>query len=116
MRARFGRITRVLAVVFVVTGLGAVYAGLGSGHQTTPGSGDNGLVLLAIGVAYLVAGAGLWIEFPWAWWLGGGLSMLVVIGDLVVGIHDGGFVAWSAILALFAASLVRGRRERASRS
>jgi hypothetical protein len=36
MRPRFGRMTQVLSVVFVLAGVGAGLAGLNSGHQTTP--------------------------------------------------------------------------------
>jgi len=110
MRPRFGRVTQVLSVVFLVAGVGAGLAGLNSGHQTTPGSGDNGLILIVLGAAYLVVGVGLWVEYIWAWWAGLALTSVVVIVDLVRGALDGGFVVWTVFLMLFAASAVQGLR------
>jgi hypothetical protein len=110
MRPHFGKVTRVLAVIFVITGVGAGSVGLNSGHQTTPGSGSNGPILIALGIAYLLVGAGIWIESVWAWWAGIVLTSIVVVMDLVLGIHDGGLVLWSVFLALFAVSAVQKRR------
>lgn len=44
MRPTFGRLTRALAVILVVTGLGATFVGMNSGSQTTPGSAHDGLI------------------------------------------------------------------------
>ncbi len=110
MRPRFGRVTQVLSVVFVLAGVGAGFVGLNSGHQTTPGSGDDGLILLVLGVAYLLVGVGLWIEHVWAWWAGLALTSIVVVADLIRGTYDGGLVEWSAFLVLFGVSLAQGRR------
>ncbi len=101
----------MLSVIFALAGLGAALAGINSGHQTTPRTGQDGLILLTLGVVYVFVGVCLWIEFLWAWWAGLDLASVVVIADLVLGIHDGGLVVWSAFLALFAASAVQGRHE-----
>lgn len=116
MRPRFGRLTQVLAAVFVLTGVGAGLVGLNSGRQTTPGSADNGLILLVLGAAYALVGIGLWIESIRAWWAGLALTSFVVIVDLILGIHDGGLVLWSAFLALFAISAAQGRGSQTSQS
>ncbi len=108
MRPRFGRVTQVLSVVFVLAGLGAGLVGLNSGHQTTPGTATNGLILVVLGAAYLLVGVGLWVEYIWAWWVGLVLTSVVVIVDLVRGVLDGGLVEWGAFLVLFAASAVQG--------
>jgi hypothetical protein len=112
MRPRFGRVTQVLSVVFVLAGIGAGLAGLNSGHQTSPGTDDNGLILLALGAAYLVVGVGLWMEYLWAWRAGLALTSIVVAVDVVRGTYDGGLVAWSVFLVLFAVSLAQGVRDR----
>jgi hypothetical protein len=109
MRPTFGRPTQVLAGVFILAGLGATIAGLSSGHQTTPGTAGNGLILLALGAIYLVVGAGIWIENLWAWWLGLAAASIVVVADLIRGVHDGGLLLWSAFLVLFIVSAVQGR-------
>jgi hypothetical protein len=110
MRPRFSRLTQVLAVIFLVTGVGAGLVGLNSGSQTTPGTADNGLILVVLGAAYLLVGIGLWIEYTWAWWAGLALTSIVVVMDLALGIHDGGLAVWSVLLALFVASAVQGWR------
>ena len=112
MRPRFGRLTQVLSVVFVLAGLGACIAGLNSGHQTTPGSAYNEPILLALGFTYLLVGVGLWIEYIWAWWAGFALTSVVVIADLVRGVFDRGLVVWAVFLMLFAASAAQGLRSR----
>jgi hypothetical protein len=112
MRPRFGRLTQALSVVFLVTGLGAGLAGLGSGHQMTPGSAYNGPILLVLGITYLLVGIGLWAESIWAWWAGFALTSVVVVVDLVRGIFDGGLLAWAVFLMLFAASAAQGVRGR----
>jgi hypothetical protein len=85
MRPTFGRLTRALAVILVVTGLGATFVGMNSGSQTTPGSAHDGLILLGIGAAHLIVGAGLWMEYLWAWWAGVALTSFVVLMDLALG-------------------------------
>jgi hypothetical protein len=114
VRPRFGRVTQVLSVIFVLAGLGAVVVGVNSGHQTTPGSANNGLILLTLGAAYLLVGVGLWIEFVWAWWAGLALATIVVVVDLFRGTYDGGLVEWSVFLVLFAVSFAQGIRDRAT--
>jgi uncharacterized membrane protein (DUF2068 family) len=72
--------------------------------------------LLVLGAAYALVGVGLWIEYIWAWWAGLALTSFVVVLDLILGIHDGGLVLWSAFLVLFVISAAQGRRSQTSQS
>lgn len=110
MRPRFSRLTRCLAAIFLLTGVGAGFAGLNSGGQTTPGAAGNGLILLLLGIAYAVVGAGVWMEYVWAWWSGLVLASIVVVVDAILGIFDGGFAVWALLLMLFLASGIDGWR------
>jgi hypothetical protein len=112
MHPRFGRLTQALSIIFALAGLGACIAGLSSGHQTTPGTAHNGLILVALGATYLLVAIGLWVEYLWAWRVGLALTSVVVMVDLVRGVVDGGFVMWAVFMALFAASAAQGRRSR----
>jgi hypothetical protein len=111
MRPRFGVLTQVLAVVFLVAGVGAGYAGLNSGHQTTPGTGSNQVVLIGLAIGYLIAGVGIWMESAWAWWAGVAATLFVVVMDPVLGSPDHGWVIWSVLLLGFAVSGVQGWRD-----
>jgi hypothetical protein len=113
VRPRFGRLTKVLAVVFLLAGIGAVIAGVSSGHQTTPGSAYDGPILLVLGVAFLLVAGGLWVESIWAWWAGITATSAVVIVDVIRGVFDGGFVLWALFFVLFATSAAQGARGRA---
>ena len=104
MRPKFGFLTRMLAVVFIVAGVGAVEAGLHSGDQ-----GNDKLLLLLLGIGFLVVGAGLGFDYVWAWWVGLGTTLLTVVLDLVLHVEDGGWVVWSGFLILFLISGVQGR-------
>ena len=110
MRPLFGTLTRVLAVVFVITGLGAAYAALTAGNQTTPGHGGDRLILVALAIGYLVIGAGLWVEFVWAWWVGAAVTTATVVMSLAVHTPDGSWIVWLVFLVLFALTGVQGRR------
>jgi hypothetical protein len=112
MRPRFGQPTRILAGVLLLAGVGGCYAGLNSGPQTTPGAADNGPILLVIGLVYLAAGLGLWIESLWGRRLGAGLAAFVVVMDLLLGVRDGGLIVSAGMVVLFAVSAVRGFLDR----
>ena len=112
MRPRFGTLTRVLAGAFVLAGIGAGIAGLSAGDQSTPGHAWNREILLALALTNLVVGASLWMEYPWAWWVGLGLTSFTVVMDLLLHAIDGGWMIWSVFLVLFAVSAAQGRRDR----
>ena len=104
MRPKFGFLTRVLAVVFIVAGVGAAEAGLHSGDQ-----GNDKLLLWLLGIGFLVVGAGLGFDYVWAWWVGFATTLFTVVMDLVLHAPDGGWVIWSGFLILFLISGVQGR-------
>jgi hypothetical protein len=112
MRPRFGALTQVLAVVFLVAGIGAGFAALGSGHQTVAGVGGSRLILVALAIGYLVVGVGIWMESLWAWWAGVAATLFVVVMDPLLGSPDHGWIIWSAFLFGFAVSAAQGWRDR----
>lgn len=85
MRPKFGFFTRTLAAVFIVAGVGAAEAGLHSGDQ-----GNDKLLLWLLGIGFLVAGAGLGLDYLWAWWAGFAATFFTVVMDLVLSVRDGG--------------------------
>jgi len=106
MRPKFGFLTRMLAVVFIVAGVGAAEAGFHSGEQ-----GNDKLLLWGLGIGFLVVGAGLGFDYLWAWWVGLATTSFTVVMDLVLHVRDGGWVIWSGFLILFLLSGVQGRTE-----
>ena len=104
MRPKFGFLTRMLAVVFIVAGVGAAEAGFHSGEQ-----GNDKLLLWLLGIGFLVVGAGLGFDYLWAWWVGLATTSFTVVMDLVLHVRDGGWVIWSGFLILFLISGVQGR-------
>ena len=106
MRPKFGFLTRMLAVVFIVAGVGAAEAGFHSGEQ-----GNDKLLLWLLGIGFLVVGAGLGFDYLWAWWVGLATTSFTVVMDLVLHVRDGGWVIWSGFLILFLLSGVQGRTE-----
>jgi hypothetical protein len=111
MRPRFGALTQALAVIFILAGLGAAYAGLNSGHQTAPGHGNDQAILFALAVGYLVVGVSLWMQYLWAWWAGLILTTVVVVMDAVLKAPDRGWMIWSGFLVAFAMSAIQGWRD-----
>lgn len=110
MRPSFGTLTRVLAAIFVITGLGAGYAALTAGDQMTAGHGGDRLILTVLAISYGVIGAGLWVELVWAWWAGAAVTIVTVVMSLALHTPDGGWVVWLVFLVLFALTAVQGRR------
>ena len=105
MRPRFGILTRVLSVVFILAGVGAAEAEIFSQASVFA---QVTLIVLAIG--YLIVGVGVWGEFLWAWWAGGALTGVVVVMTLVL--NPKGFsLIWAAALVMFAISGVQGWRD-----
>jgi hypothetical protein len=104
MRPKFGFFTRMLALVFIIAGVGAAEAGLHSGDQ-----GNDKLLLWLLGIGFLVVGAGLGFDYVWAWWVGLATTLFTVVMDLVLHAPDGGWVIWSGFLILFLISGVQGR-------
>jgi hypothetical protein len=110
MRPKFGFLTRMLAVVFIVAGVGAAEAGLHSGDQ-----GNDKLLLWLLGLGFLVVGGGLGFDYVWAWWVGFATTLFTVVMDLVLHAPDGGWVIWSGFLFLFLMS-GQGRARTESRA
>jgi hypothetical protein len=108
MRPKFGPLTRFLAAVYVISGVGSGIVGVNSGHPTTPGSGDIKGILLLMALGFLVVGIGLWAEFLWAWWVGAAAALFTVGMGAVLGIELGGLLVWSAFLILFIVSAIQG--------
>jgi ABC-type antimicrobial peptide transport system permease subunit len=107
-RPRFGSITRLLSVVFLIAGLGAAIAALTSGHQTTSGHADDLVILAGIAIIYVVVGTGLWLELLWAWWAGVGLTVAVVVLGPLLREPDQGWIVWSVFLGGFVGSAIQG--------
>ncbi len=107
MRPVFGTLTRVLAVVFSLSGLGAAYPAI------TDGNGSNRIILGAIAIAFLGIGAGLWMELPWAWWAGLGVTAFTVVMSVILRAPDLGGLIWPALLLVWIASAVVSWRRRA---
>ena len=103
MRPKFGFLTRMLAVVFIIAGAGAAEAAFHSGDQ-----GNDKLLLWLLGIGFLVVGAGLGFDYLWAWWVGLATASFTVVMDLVLHVRDGGWVIWAGFLILFLISGVQG--------
>ena len=73
MQPRFGIVTRVIAAVFALAGIGAAIAMLGVGDAS------DRLILLLLAVGFLVLALGLWSESVWAWWAGAAVVVLTVL-------------------------------------
>jgi polyferredoxin len=113
MRPMFGRATQILAVLFLLAGVGALYALLASGRQVTPGHATDRPILGVLSILFLGVAGGLWIERPWAWWFGLSISALTAVADLALDATGGGWVVWMVITLLFVVSgLTRGQGTR----
>ena len=111
MRPRFGPVTRLLSIVFVLAGIGAGETGACSGHQVTPGSGAVKPTLLALASVFLVIGVSLWLEFLWSWWAGLALTGLVALLYPLLRPPDLGWALYVLLFALFVVSGVQGWRD-----
>lgn len=72
-RPRFSKLTRVVAVVFGLAGVGALIAGLSAGNAS------DGFILACLAAGFLAVGAGVWMEYLWAWWAAIGASLFTVV-------------------------------------
>ncbi|MGZ5299223.1 MAG: hypothetical protein ACXWDU_06055 [Actinomycetota bacterium] len=106
----FGTLTRVLAAIFVISGLGAGYAALTAGDQMTAGHGGDRLILTALAIGYGVIGAGLWVESVWAWWAGAAVTIVTVVMSRALDTPEAGWIVWLIFFILFAITGVQGRR------
>jgi hypothetical protein len=103
MRPRFGFLTEMLSVVFVIAGVGAAQAGFHSGDQ-----GSDKLILWLLAIGFLLVGVGLWMEYLWAWWVGLVTTLFTVVTDLLLDLPDGGWVLWSGFLIAFVITGAQG--------
>ena len=110
MKPGFGTPTKILAGVFVWAAIGSGQAGLEAGHQTTPGTGGFGAILILLSIACLAVGTGIWMEWLWAWWAGLAVVVAVVAEGLASRSLDGGWLPYVVFLILFVVSGVRGWR------
>jgi hypothetical protein len=116
MRPRFGALTRVCAAVFAVAGWGAGYAGLASGHQSTPGHSFDTPMLFGLAVGFLGIGLALAFEQLWAWWAALAVSVLTVVLDPVLQATDWGWLPWLLPVVLLCIAGVQGVRDRSTAS
>ena len=110
MRPRFSVLTQIAAGVFIIAGLGAGFAFLSAGHQTTPGHTYDRIMLLVLAVGFALEGVGLLMESLWAWWSGAAIAAITVVAGRALGLEYGALVPWALVLGLLAASAVQGTR------
>jgi hypothetical protein len=110
VRPRFSVLTQIAAVVFIIAGLGAGYAVLTAGHQTTPGHDYDRIILFALALGFVAEGAGLFLESVWAWWSGVAIAAITVVAGRSLGHEYGALIPWALVLCLLAASAVQGMR------
>jgi hypothetical protein len=83
MQPRFGVVTRVIAAVFALAGIGAAIAMLGVGDAS------DRLMLLLLAAGFLVLAVGLWAESIWAWWAGAAVVVLTTLLSRVLNVPGG---------------------------
>lgn len=108
-RPRFSKLTRVVAVVFGLAGVGALIAGLSAGNAS------DGFILACLAAGFLAVGAGVWMEYLWAWWAAIGASLFTVVMTLAWRFPLTSALVWSAVLALLVTSAIQGRASNESR-
>ena len=102
MQPRFGIVTRVIAAVFALAGVGAAIAMLGVGEAS------DRLVLLLLAVAFLVLAVGLWAESISAWWAGAAVVVLTILLSRVLNVPGGAGLVWLATAVGFIVSGFQG--------
>ena len=105
MQPRFGIVTRVIAAVFALAGIGAAMAILGTGDAS------DGLVLLLLAAGFLVLAVGLWAESTWAWWAGAAVVVLTVLLSRVLNVPGGAGLVWLGTVVGFVVSGFQGWRD-----
>jgi hypothetical protein len=106
MEPRFGIITRVIAAVYALAGIGAAQAILGTGEVA------NKMVLLVLAAGSLVLALGLWSESVLAWWAGAAVVLLTILLSRVLNSPGGAGLVWLAAFVGFAVSGFQGWRDR----
>jgi hypothetical protein len=106
MQPRFGIVTRVIAAVFALAGIGAAMAMLGTGDAF------DRLVLFLLGAGFLVLAVGLWAESTWAWWAGAAVVVLTVLLSRVLNVPGGAGLVWLGTVVGFVVSWFQGWRDR----
>jgi len=102
-KPKFSKVTRSVAAVFMLAGVGALLAGVSAG------TASDGMILAGLAAGFLVIGLGVWMEYLWAWWAATGVSAFTVIMTLASRFPIGSAVIWSVVLGLLVASAVQGR-------
>ena len=104
MQPRFGVITRVIASVFALAGIGAAIAMLGVGDAS------DRLMLLLLAAGFLVLAVGLWAESIWAWRAGAAVVVLTILLSRVLNVPGGAGLVWLATVVGFIVSGFQGWR------
>ena len=102
-RPRFSKVTRVVAVVFMLGGVGALIAGVSAGNAS------DGIILGCLAAGFLAVGAGVWMEYPWAWWAAIGVSLFTVVMTFALRFPFTSALVWTVVLALLVTSAIQGR-------
>jgi hypothetical protein len=105
---RFSILTQALAVVFVITGLGAALSGLST-------RGADRIILLALATPFVLVGTGIWIEDLRAWWAGLIICAISVLASLIARLGQG-WIPWLAFLTMFFVSAKQGRSDQAAKT
>ena len=110
----------VIAILSFIGGILAILAGaattllgglIGAATDSTVGGVFGGLfavigiVILVVGIAYIVAGYGLWRLRPWAWLVALVLSIVSLVFT-ILGIVGGGGLGASQIVSLAVAGVI----------
>ena len=107
MQPRFGIVTRVIAAVFALAGVGAAMAVLGVGDAS------DKLALLLLAAGFLVLAMGMWAESIWAWWAGAAAVILTILLSRVLNVPGGAGLVWLATVIGFIVSGFQGWRDKA---
>ena len=110
MRPRFGVLTRIAAGVFFITGLAAFIAAV-DGYVLS-----DRLILSFLAVAFMIVGAGIWIERRWAWWTGVGVTVATVLLARVLDVPADTGPVWPGLVVLFGITAIQGARDRSRSS
>jgi hypothetical protein len=106
MQPRFGIVTRVIAAVFALAGIGAAMGTLGVGDAS------DRLVLLLLATGFLVLAVGLWAESIWAWWAGAAVVVLTILLSRVLNVPGGAGLVSLATAVGFIVSGFQGWRDK----
>jgi hypothetical protein len=108
VKPTFGTVTKLLAGIFVVSGVGAAYPALADSD------GSNRIIFATLAIAFSAIGLGLWLESVWAWWAGFAVTAVTVVMSLVLKSPDHGGFVWPAVLLVWIASAIQAWRSRSN--